>query len=262
MRNFRRLSVLIVFVCCFLIDFRANATNDTVDSLVGWCVKRMSLWAPPGRSFYEDAKETPEDAVVRYGEVARDAITVAYDPVEVPLFAGGIGRARTLAVLLAVSDSESGGYRKDVDFGIGSQSKGDGGKSWCLAQINLGLAGSDGRTPMRVELTTKYWEYAKDKGSGFGGEDLVQDRKACFRVQLHMIRQSFATCSSLPVLERLGIYASGKSCEAGATASRSRIGKAVGWLATSAPPVSDRLVVDSLYPDFSSEQKSDLIATN
>jgi hypothetical protein len=262
MRSFQKFSMLIAFVLCFSIDVRADATSDTVDSLVSWCVKRMSLWAPPGRSFYENAKETPEDAIVRYGEVAKDAIAVVYDPAEVPLFTGRIGRARTLAVILAVSDSESGGYRKDVDFGIGSYSKGDGGKSWCLGQINLGLAGPDGKTSLRVELTPKYWEYAKTKDSGLGGEDLVQDRKACFRVQLHMIRQSFATCSSLPVLERLGIYASGKSCEAGKTASQSRIGKAVGWLANSAPPVSDRLVVDSLYPDFSSEQKSDLIAIN
>jgi hypothetical protein len=262
MKSFQKISILVAFSLCFLIDFRANATNEVVDSLVGWCVKRMSLWAPPGRSFYKEAEETPEDAVIRYREIAADAIAVAYDPAEVPLFTGSIGRARTLAVLLGTSDSESGGYRKDVDFGTGNRSKGDGGKSWCLGQINLGLAGSDGRTPMRVEFTPKYWQYAKDKNSGFGGEDLVRDRKLCFRVSLHMIRQSFATCSSLPVLDRLGIYASGKSCEAGSTASRSRIGKAVSWLASSAPPVHDRVIVDALYPDFQTEQKSDLIATN
>lgn len=260
MKIFQKLSVLVAFTLCFSIDGRVNASSDVVDSLVGWCVKRMSLWAPPGRSFYNEAKETPEDAITRYEEIARDAVSVVYDPAEVPLFTGLIGRARTLAVILATSDSESGGYRKDVDFGIGNRSKGDGGKSWCLGQINLGLANKDGKTPMRVELTPKYWQYAKDKDSGFGGEDLVRDRKLCFRVSLHMIRQSFATCSSLPVLDRLGIYASGKSCEAGKTASKSRIGKAVSWLAFSAPPVNDRVVVDALFPNFQTEQKIDPIA--
>lgn len=257
-----RMFALVAFTLCFSIEVNAIESNGTVDSLINWCVKRMAMWAPPGKSFYENAKEDPDDALVRYGEVARDAIEVVYDPTETPLFSGRIGRARTLAVILAVSDSESGGFRLDVDYGIGPQSKGDGGKSWCLAQINLGLAGVDGKTPLRVELTSKYWEYAKDRTSGYGGEDLVQNRKACFRVSLHMIRQSFATCSSLPVLDRLGIYASGKSCEAGQTASRSRIGKAIGWLAVSAPPVRDKIIIDSLYPEDNSEHTTDLVALN
>ena len=220
------------------------------DSLAGvpapledWCVNQMSAWAPPGKSLYADAKETVDDGMARYRQIARDAITVAYDPLEAPLFPGPYGRAKTLAVMLGIADSESG-FRKDVDSGKGAYAKGDNGKSWCLMQVRLGTA-INGKTPNRVAIKGGVYEFVYDGVSGFGGEDLVKDRKACFRVALHIMRDSFNKCSDLPVDERLSIYTSG-SHDSGRVASKIRVGKAIKWLAAVAPPTEDSSVLAQL----------------
>jgi len=220
------------------------------DSLAGipapledWCVSQMSAWAPPGKSMYADAKETVDEGTLRYRQIAKDAISVAYDPAEAPLFPGPYGRAKTLATMLGIADSESG-FRKDVDFGKGAYAKGDSGKSWCLMQVRLGTA-VNGKTPNRVALKGGVYEFVYDGVSGFGGEDLVKDRKACFRVALHIMRDSFNQCSDLPVDERLSIYTSG-SHDNGRAASKIRVGKAIKWLAAVAPPMEDTSVLSQL----------------
>jgi len=212
-----------------------------------WAISRMTAWSPPGHSFYPDARETEEEGRARYDDIVRDAMAVAYDPAEPPLFKDSIGRAKTLAVMLAIARSESGGYRRDVDFNIGKKARGDGGKSWCIMQIQLSRPDSSGRTSTRIGLKGDQYEYVYVKDKGFGGEDLIADRKACFRVALHMARESFRACVNLPVEERLSVYAGG-NCEDGRPQSRVRVGNAIRWLAEKAPPGVDQDVLNSRQP--------------
>lgn len=235
-------TVLMLLVAAFVALFvqeSAYAEESAAEAVHGWALDRMATWSPPGHSFYPDAKESEEDGLSRYNDIVRDAMAVAYDPAEAPLFSNDkIGRAKTLAVMLAIADSESGGYRKDVDFGTGKLSRGDGGKSWCLMQVQTSKAGDDGRTQTRIGLKGETYEYFYDKSKGYGGEDLVANRKTCFRVALHMARESFKACWQSPVEDRLSVYAGG-DCTVGRAASRVRVGKAIRWLAQKAPPNAD-----------------------
>lgn len=234
-------TVLTLFVAFLLglVPGRSSADLTPSQSVHGWALERMVAWSPPGKSFYPDAKENEDEGKTRYESIVRDAMSVAYDPSEPPLFNNDpIGRAKTLAVMLAIADSESGGYRKDVDFNIGKLARGDGGKSWCLMQIQLSRPNADGRTSVRIGLKGDVYEYVYAKDKGFGGEDLIANRRACFRVALHMARESFRACAYLPVEDRLSIYAGG-DCTVGRAASRVRVGKAIRWLAAKAPPSVD-----------------------
>lgn len=230
---------------------RADGTLTPSQAVHDWAFSQMTAWSPPGHSFYPDAKESEDDARTRYHSIVRDAMAVAYDPSEAPLFSNKkfvngkwetfddpIGRAKTLAVMLAVADSESGGYRKDVDLNVGKLARGDGGRSWCIMQILLSKPNADGRTDQRIALKGDTYEFVRAKDKGYGGEDLIANRRACFRVALHMARESFRACASLPVEERLSVYAGG-DCTVGRAASRVRVGKAVRWLAQKAPPHVD-----------------------
>lgn len=252
---------VMLFVATLLTAFpgRARADQSPPESVQDWALDQMTAWSPPGHSFYPDAKEDSQIAQARYREIVRDAMSVAYDPSEPPLFMtrkwvngkvevsdDPIGRAKTLAVMLSIARSESGGYRRDVDFNIGKLARGDGGKSWCLMQIQLSKPDAKGRTSTRIALKGDQYEYVYSKDKGFGGEDLIADRKACFRVALHMARESFRACAALPVEDRLSVYAGG-NCEDGRPQSRVRVGNAIRWLAAKAPPSSD-LDVQSSYP--------------
>lgn len=218
-----------------------------VTSLHQWVVERMEMWSPPGITYVKDAKETAEEGRARYERIADAAISVSYDPSEKPVFQGEHGRAMTLALLTSIAFEESA-FRKDVDSGVGPLSKGDSGRSWCLAQVMMGKAEADGRTRTRVVVGDDgSLRFVKDssKETGWGGEDLVQDRTKCFRVALRLARMSFASCSGLPVQDRLSMYASG-SCDAGSQASRRRVGRAQKWLWRNAPPLRDSEVLDLL----------------
>lgn len=195
--------------------------------------------APVGRKqFIPEATESTEETEARYYSIASDAMSVAYDPQEKPLFSGSHGRARTITVLLATDLYESS-FRKDVDFGLGKLSKGDGGKSWCLNQINLGKADAEGNTPYRIIVTVGGgYKFTTKPDEGWSGTDLVQDRKKCFYAALAIIRSSFAATSSLPLEDRLKVYASG-SLDKGEEASRRRMGLAMRWMTVKAPNFRD-----------------------
>jgi hypothetical protein len=229
----RLFAVLAAFLA--LVICKDAAAADFAD-FRSWMVTRMLAWSPPGRSLLPAAKETREEGANRYGEIADAIIVVAFDPAETPLFPGRRGRVRTAALMAAVALHESG-YRKDVDLNIGGQARGDGGKSWCMAQVNLGVPGPNGKTLNRIVLTKDGYEFTHDPNRGFGGEDLIADRRNCFRVGLHVMRTSFNTCK-VPVLEKLAMYASG-NCNDGRDASRLRVGKAVKWLSEYPPPLDD-----------------------
>jgi len=101
--------------------------------LAAYLLAAMSLWAPP--SVHDYTKTPRAETEARYESIASDLATVALDPDEVPLFAGGeIGRAQTALVMLAIASYESGQFRSDVD----RQDKptGDGGHAWCIAQLH------------------------------------------------------------------------------------------------------------------------------
>ena len=200
--------------------------------------------APPGRKLYiPEAQETVEDATSRYEDIAKDVAYVVWDEDEKPIFHGSRGRERTAMVLLAVATFESG-FRKDVDFGVGKMSKGDGGKSWCLNQVNLGKRDSVGSTPNRIVVNIGGgFKITDHQDEGWSGQDLVDDRQKCFHAALSILRSSFASCSRNPMEERLTQYASGH-CDQGEDASRKRMGLALRWMGTKLPKFKDAEVFD------------------
>jgi hypothetical protein len=179
----------------------------------------MVSWAPPGSSLIKDAVETPGEGRARYEEIARAAVSVAYDPATPPLFGGPRGRAATVALLLSIAYHESG-YRRDVDLGIGKLARGSG-KDSCLVQIRVG----SGRTPQ-----------------GWSHDDLVSDRDKCFRAGLALIRKSFGACRKQEQLDRLSAYTRGR-CSSHEPLSRSRIGLS---RKTPRPPLDDAAVLVAL----------------
>ncbi len=250
---------LLLSLCAtlFLLSFLASADADEpvrgripsvhVTSMHQWVVGRMMAWMPPGKSMVKDAVEDPGEGKARYEEIADDLISVVFDPSEKPIFSGPHGRSKTLAILLSIAFFESG-FRKDVDRGVGSLSKGDFGQSWCLMQIMLGKPDPrTGDTRRRIALNNKYFTFTKAAGEGFGGLDLVRDRKTCFRVGLHLVRNSFDKSSSLPLYDRLSIYASGSAVR-DFDVSKHRVKKAQTWLAQDPPPLDDSSVLDILHP--------------
>lgn len=218
-----------------------------------WVVGRISTWSPPGRTYVPEAKETQEEATERYNEIAQDAMEVAFDPNERPLFNGPYARSQTMALILSVAWWESG-YRKDVDLNLGKLARGDSGRSWCLMQIQLGKPIDDkDTTATRVHLKDNTVEFSTE--IGFTGGDLIKDRQACFRAGLHIIRSSFYACHNLPILDRLSAYTSG-SCKQDQHESQDRVRKAMEWLARSIPPLTDEQVITHLEEEESNADVS------
>jgi len=245
-KNRARLFAGFLALVAMLFSRPASASPDISD-LRQWMVDRMASWSPPGRSFIAGAKETHDEGIVRYGEIAESIIAVAYDPQEKPLFPGKFGRARTAALLASIALFESG-YRKDVDLNLGPQARGDGGRSWCMVQVQLGKPNpATGKTDLRIALTKEGYEFTKDTSRGWSGEDLISDRRNCFRAGLRMASSSFTVCRNLPVLERLSAYTAG-NCLEGRNSSKVRVEKAVTWLTDHPVPFSDAVVMQLLAP--------------
>jgi hypothetical protein len=178
-----------------------------MNSLVAYLVAAMVGWVPLR---VHAPIESVDEASSRYDSIAEDVAAVAMDEEEAPLFGGPDGRIQTALLMLSVASFESG-YRKKVDDGRGL---GDHGRSFCLMQIKVGRG-----------VTREGWT----------GQDLVTDRKRCFRAALHILRTSFGVCHDLPLEDRLSAYASGH-CFADAAISRSRVGRARAWRAAHALP--------------------------
>lgn len=199
--------------------------------------------------YHPDAKETDAETTARYESIAKDLMEVVYDPNEKPLFSDAQGRAKTAQVMLAISTYESS-FRKDVDFGLGKFGRGDGGRSWCMMQVMLGQPEKSGKTRQRIYVKPNGWmDYTTDPTKGWGGEDLVRDRKNCYRAALALLRSSFQACGRQEMKDRLSLYASGK-CEGngGPEASRIRMGLAMRWFKNRAPEFNDAEVASWLNP--------------
>jgi len=164
--------------------------------VIHWAVVYIATVLPPG--VY--SKETPEAAALRYEAIAKQVVEVAFAAKEKPLYEGPAGRLKTMAVMLAIDAYESG-FRKDIDEGV---VRGDGGGSWCLAQVNT----AGGRIVVKDDGSFDY-----SSTEGWTGADLVADRHKCFRAQLAIMRASFQ-CEHRTEEASLMKYASGK-CDAG-----------------------------------------------
>ena len=231
-------------LCVLLFPTDSKASNPDKDTTINWIVDQISRWSPPGRTFFPDAKETKEEALKRYKEIADDLVSVVFDPDEPSIFKGAIGKHRTLAIYMGVLKAESS-FRKDIDFGLGALGRGDGGQSWCLAQIRLGKE-VNGKSPSRINLDNKSYKITKN-ASDFGGEDLLKDRKTCLRAGLRMVRAAWNSCGKNKMEERLSVYTSG-SCSGGKESSRSRVANAFKWLNAYPPPQKDDKVTAIWFP--------------
>ncbi len=200
---------------------------SAIELAVAWTLSIIVAIAPPGRkSYYPDAEETQQEAEVRLESVAKDVVEIVYDPDTAPLFEGPYGRARSVTLMLAIMTNESG-FRKDVDFGLGKYARGDGGRSWCLMQLNIGKG------------STLKWNYVQDRKprwgddpleifTGYFGEDLVTDRRRCISEGYKYMRLSLRGCKSNPLEHRLAAYVSGK-CTDGFEGSADRFKTAARW---------------------------------
>jgi hypothetical protein len=173
--------------------------------VVTYLVAAMTTWVP-----LHAHAEPKEDTLKRYDAIAHDAIAVAFDESEAPLFPGPNGRTQTALLMLSVASLESS-YQRPVDDGT---RKGDHGRSVCLMQIRVG----QGVT-----------------GDGWSGFDLISDRTKCFRAGLHILRGSFNACHTLALQDRMSAYATGR-CTPGEEHSRLRVGRALDWWDTHEPP--------------------------
>jgi len=221
-----------------------------LETMLSWLVGIILTVSPINQqwSYPEANKETSEERTERYRSISEDLLSVVYDPTEIPLVSreDPFARAKTALVLLAIANYESG-FRRDVDFNLGAESRGDHGRSWCLMQVNLGAPSKAGKSPTRIVFTSNgTYEWAYDGTNGYGGEDLVRDRKLCFRAALHMVRVSFNACGKLPAEERLRVYASGTCSESASKASRRRMRLAQHWMSNPRlkPPLMDLALVD------------------
>jgi hypothetical protein len=213
--------------------------------LIAWIVSFMVAVAPPGRPTYiPEATETRDEAMTRYESIAQDIAEVVWDANEKPLFQGPNGRARTAALIMSVMLHESS-FRKDVDTGIGKMARGDGGKSWCLMQMNIGSGKTIPWNTVKYRfakpvcppgVTASHCDQPDEVFTGFPGTLLVQDRKNCIRSGLRLIHGT--RCGGLPVREWLRAYASG-SCEKGSTESQRRMDTAIAWYSTHKPVFTD-----------------------
>lgn len=173
--------------------------------VITYLVAAMTTWVP-----LHAHAEPKEETAARYDAIAHDAITVAYDESEAPLFGGPNGRAETALLMLSVASLESS-YQKSVDQGT---RKGDHGRSFCMMQIRVG----DGVT-----------------SEGWSGFDLVTDRTKCFRAGLHTLRGSFGACHNLPLADCMSAYATGH-CMVGEERGRLRVTRALDYWDTHAVP--------------------------
>lgn len=178
-------------------------------------VQMMAAWAPPDRShaYIPEAKESVEAGRARYATIAESYLEVAFDEQVKPLVGGRQARLRTAAMGLGVALFESG-FRRDVHLGIGRLGRGDGGRSWCLMQINIGK----GKVPTDHELIGSWY-----------GKDLVADTRNCARAGFHLMARSISACAKLPWADRLSAYTTGK-CQELEYKSRQRMRKGLNGL--------------------------------
>lgn len=181
-----------------------------------WVLALIEATAPSATYARATPEESADARAARYAVIASDLASVV--SAEEPLFSGPLARERTAALMVSIAGYESG-FHLDVDEG---RRRGDGGRSWCLMQIQIGNG------PI-------HW------GSGemahWRGKDLVTDRTKCFRAALAALRLSFAACPWLKAEGRIATYTSGR-CVADEPRARSRWLGAERLFAANPPPAN------------------------
>lgn len=179
--------------------------------------------------------ETVEERDARYHGIADAIAEVVTSPDVVMPFKGKNGAVNSAGLLLAVTYKESG-WRKDVDFGVGKRSRGEGVDS-CLAQIRVGVGKTD---------------------EGWSHEDLTGDRKKCFTAALRLMARSYASCRDLPPEEKLTAYTSGNCrSDRGKEKSRERVTLSRRLLAHETrptPPVAVPSLSDGARPSLAAAE--------
>lgn len=153
-----------------------------INTMTGWLLSIMVSMTPADKV---DSSESPAVRAERLESIARDIVTVVYDPNEKPAFPGPDGRELSAVFVATTAAYESGYFSAKVDKGL---SRGDGGGSWCMMQINV----RNGKT-----------------SEGWTGKDLVKDRKKCVTVGYRIMKSSMKMCSSSP-RSSLAAYISGR----------------------------------------------------
>jgi hypothetical protein len=213
-----------------------------VNVVIAWLMAFMTATAAPGRTQtkYPSAEETKEETITRYEAIADDIATVVWSQENGPLFTGAHGKAKTAAVMMGIMLKESG-FRKDVDFGIGSQGVGDHGHSFCLMQVQPNW--KDGKTAKwnKVQKRFAHWGDPPDQVvEGWTGRELVGDRKLCIEAAYRIMKTSFTACRRLPVEDWLTMYAAG-NCESedGKEKSGIRMREGINWFNKHVPNWTD-----------------------
>ena len=143
-------------------------------TLASFVVKAMMSWI--SISAQKDA--TSETMSARYQALADDYVEVARS--EPPLFASDPEHAKTVLLLASIESFESAFKKNAV---------GDGGRSYCEAQIQPG--------PTGIVLDAQEWHYAGKNEMGIKGAELLSNHATCARVALHMLRVSLRRTHSL-----------------------------------------------------------------
>lgn len=223
-----------------------------VSALVLWLVSAMTGWVPVSQ--HSIHHETTEETSDRYESMATDAMKVAFEPSETPLFPDKNGRTRTALLMIAIAKWESG-YIKRIDDGICLKGECDGGLAACIMQVhtNGSLVLDSPFHPGEYSFAfqrTKEWR-EEHKAEILNKDSLIKDRKMCFRAALHMLRESFRICKYMPVEDRMGIY-TGEGCkfEDGKPIpnpkSRTRVMTAVTFFGRHAPVFTDEQVLTEM----------------
>lgn len=206
-----------------------------MNTVLVWLLSFMTTMAPLDRpQFYPDAKETRDQAQARYESIAKDIHTVLWN--QPALFTGPDGRAKTAAVMMSIMLHESA-FRRDVDFGLGSAGRGDGGRSWCLMQIQVGQ-NKTATWNAKYNRFKQWGDAPEDLVQGWTGDEMVKDRKKCIEAGYRIMKASFEMCKSLPVDQWLDVYAAG-SCGSGVPQSRVRMNTGINWFNGHAPTFTD-----------------------
>lgn len=155
-----------------------------------WVLGVLLVIAPPER--IATRTESIDDVKARYTKTANELAQVIEE--RGSLFKGANAKYTTAATMLGIIKFES---ELAGDVAIGKR-RGDHGKSWCYAQINI-----DG--------THVIW--GDEKMRSWTGEDLVTDWKKCFSVQHEILKYSLKACWNYKDGDILSGYTAGVCAE-------------------------------------------------
>lgn len=153
----------------------------------------MNFMSPPAQLVLYQRDETLLEANTRYELEAKNLATAIEKTGR--LFKSDEDGKKTAALVLAIAKFESGLTKR---VGNGTK-RGDGGRSWCYMQLNIGSGKVYWGTP---EMRT------------WSGVDVVKDTTKCWMAGIEAIRLSMESCKYFRGSDSLSAYTSG-SCTRG-----------------------------------------------